>query len=239
MDIFDTDDLDVTIDQDADYLEQLVGDGKKFGDVKALAKGKAESDQYIKVLLSRLDEANKELTTRTNLESFLDQMKAQRQPQEIVQPVVLPDATKELDDSEIEKRLEGLLAKREAQRTQESNAERVKRVLSEKLGDRQGQFISQKSAELQMSREDLSAFAQRSPSAFFRLVGIDEAEGHQPAGIPSAKSSFNITPTSSVKNKAYFDKMKKDNPTQYRSPKTTGEMMKAMAECRQRGIAWE
>lgn len=239
MDIFENDDLDVTIDQDVDYFEQLVGDGKKFGDVKALAKGKAESDQYIKVLLSRLDEANKELNTRTNLESFLDQMKAQRQPQEQVQPAVLPDATKELDDSDIEKRLESLLAKREAQRAQESNAERVKRVLTEKLGDRQGQFISQKSAELQMSREDLSAFAQRSPSAFFKLVGIDEAESHQPAGIPAPKSSFSLTPSSTVKNKAFFDKMKRENPTQYRSPKTTGEMMRAMADCRARGIAWE
>lgn len=243
MDIFESNDLDVTIDQDVDYLEALVGEGKKFKDVSSLAKGKAEADAYVKLLEARLDEANKELNTRTSLDSFLDQMKAQKSP---VAPEPTPTPTPGgqekhgIDDSDIEARLEALLARREAAKASESNAERVKRVLNEQLGDKTSTFIKQKSQELGMSTEDLSGFAQKSPSAFFRLVGIDEGHQPSPVGTQIPKSSGFGSPTSSgIKNKAYFDKLKQTDPKTYRSPKTTGEMMKAMAECRAKGIAWE
>lgn len=65
--LFDTvsDDEIVTLDDSVDYVAELVGEGKKFREIKDLAKGKVESDRYIEVLTKKLDDAVKELNTRT------------------------------------------------------------------------------------------------------------------------------------------------------------------------------
>jgi hypothetical protein len=67
-----------TVDENVDYVTELVGEGKKFKDISGLARGKAEADLTIEVLKKKLDDLNKELTTRASLETFLDQMKAEK-----------------------------------------------------------------------------------------------------------------------------------------------------------------
>lgn len=241
MSIFENNDDEVTLSDDVDYYAELVGEGKKFNDQKALAKGKAESDRYIELLKAQLAEANKELNTRTSLDSFLDQMKQPKVPDPVTPPPALPVSDKgALDEAQLEERLLQILAKREAAKLSETNTERVKRVLAEQLGSNQSTFIKQKSSELQMTAQELEAFAVKSPSAFFRLVGIQE--DRQPNGNPSVpRSGLNPSTTSTgpVKNKAYFERLKQTDPKAYRDPKTTGEMMRAMADCQKRGIAWE
>lgn len=243
MSIFNTNDDDITLSDDVDYFAELVGDDKKFKDPKALAKGKAEADRYIELLKKQLADANAELNTRTSLDSFLTQMKDKPQGQAPVQPSPVPPASDigALDESKLEERLMQILAKREAAKMSETNTERVTRVLSEQLGSNQSTFIKQKSAELQMPVAELEAFAIKSPAAFFRLVGISEERPNNgnPVVPRSGVNSSSVPSTGGVKNKAYFEKLKQTDPKTYRDPKTTGEMMRAMADCRARGIAWE
>ena len=231
---------EVTIDQDVDYLDQLVGENKKFKSVNDLAKGKAEADRYVEVLKNKLDEATKELNTRTSLDSFLDKMK---NPGNVEPPVVTPpsDAKGPLDDSEIEARILKALEARESQRAQETNVEKVTRVMQEQFGDNARLVINKKSKELGISANELQAMAARSPSAFFTLVGVSETPSPGLAPVVP-RNGFNGAATnavSGVKNKAYYDKMKAADPKKYFDPKTTVEMMRDMAECRKRGYAWE
>lgn len=231
---------EVTIDQDVDYLDTLVGENKKFKSVNDLAKGKAEADRYIELLKLKLDEANKELNTRTSLDSFLDKMKnpGNVEPQVVAQP---SEHKGPLDDSEIEARILKALEARESQRAQETNVEKVTRVMQEQFGDNARLVINKKSKELGISANELQAMAAKSPSAFFTLVGVSEVPnpGLAPVVPKNGLNSAATNGVSGIKNKAFYDKLKLTDPKKYFDPKTTVDMMRDMAECRKRGYAWE
>lgn len=231
----------VTIDDSVDYVEQLVGDGKKFKDVKDLAKGKAESDRYIEVLKQRLDEANREINTRTSLDSFLKEIKSAKD--HVQQPVVNPpinEPKQGLDDSEIEKRFEEYIARRESQQSSKSNLEKVQEVLVSQFGPETKIVLNNKAKELGLPLTELEAIASRSPSAFYRLIGVSE-ERSPVGGVTLPRTNINpsIQSATGVKNKAYFDKLRTSDPVKYRNPQTTVEMIKAMKECQSKGIPWE
>lgn len=245
MSIFDKIEEDevVTIDESKDYVAELIGEGKKFKDISALAKGKAQSDEYIEILKARLDEARKEINTRSSLDSFLEEIKKQKNgvetpPAQAAPPSGTPE--KVLDDSELEARLEAMIAKRESQRSNETNLQKVQRVLEDNFGTDANKVINTKSKELGMTLESLQSLATSSPTAFLRLVGASE-ERSPVGGVPTPRTGVNSfhEPSTTVKNKAYFDRLKRDNPKQYWDPKTAGDMVKARVECANKGIAWE
>src|SRR5437773_6950457 len=75
------DNLPPETDPNKNYLEDLVGDGKKFKSPEELARGKFESDTYIKILEKRLDEyrddilsLRKENVTNKRLEDLVNQL---------------------------------------------------------------------------------------------------------------------------------------------------------------------
>lgn len=235
------DDEIVTIDENVNYVEQLVGEGKKFKDITDLAKGKAESDKYIEVLKARLEEATREINTRTSLDTFLKEIKGAKEPnpQNVVNPPVdAPNAG--LDDSAIEKKFEEYLARRESQRSTQTNLEKVTTVLKEQFGPEANLIIKKKAQELGMSVQSLEQVAAQSPSAFYRLVGV--AEERSPVGgvqVPRSQINPSTAAVHGVKTKAYFDKLKASNPAEYWKPQTTVDMIKARKECEAKGIAWE
>jgi len=70
-----------TIDPSKNYLAELVGEGKKFKTQEDLARGKAESDAYIKILEKRSDELRNDYlklrddySSRAKLEEVVDQL---------------------------------------------------------------------------------------------------------------------------------------------------------------------
>lgn len=243
MSIFDdSEESVVTIDESKDYVTELVGDGKKFKDVAALARGKAEADLYIKQLTERLDEARKELGSRTSLEDFLKEMKSLREPAppQNVQEPIKPDGGT-VDDSTLEEKILRILEQKSQKEVGESNLDRVKRVLNDQLGSEARAVINKKSTELGMSVQELESLAAKSPSAFFTLVGV--AEQRQPSMTPVAPrgsvNSLGNPQVAGVKNKAYFDKLKQTNPSAYWDKNTTAEMIKARKDCEKAGIPWE
>ncbi len=243
MGIFDdtNDDSIVTIDENVNYVEQLVGEGKKFKDITDLAKGKAESDKYIEVLKARLEEATKEINTRTSLDTFLKEIKGAKEPNPHQTPAPQggePNAG--LDDSTIEKKFEEYLARRESQRSTQTNLEKVSTVLRDQFGPEANLIIKKKAQELGMSVQSLEQVAAQSPSAFYRLVGVSE-ERSPVGGVQIPRSQINPSQAAvhGVKTKAHFDKLKATNPKEYWDPKTTVEMIKARKECEAKGIAWE
>jgi hypothetical protein len=220
-----------TVDESIDYIDELVGEGKKFKDVASLARGKKAADQYIEVLKEHLAEAQKELTTRTSLESFLDQMKGQKNEM-TPEPVTPSSPGREnevpLDDSTLESKLEQLLAKRESERTRETNMQYVNRVLTEQFGTEAKQIIKKTASDSGMSVEDLQSLALSSPKAFFRLVGVTDTPAPSAAPVV-ARNGFNSAATpqnGGTRNKAYYDKLKVSDPKKYFSNEITVQMMR-------------
>lgn len=243
MSIFDENPSQVkTVDEGVDYVTELVGDGKKFKDVASLARGKAEADLYIEQLKERLDETRKELENRMARESFLEEIKGLKNPsgqQEPAKPAELQPV--QLDDSILEEKILKLLEQRKAKEVQETNIGRVERVLRERLGDQATHVIQNKAKELGLSTKDLEGIAVNSPAAFFQLVGVQEESQIRP-NVPVARPSSNSLGNPSglqVKNKAYFENLKRTNPKVYFDRKTTAEMIEARQKCAAAGIPWE
>lgn len=224
----------VTIDQNADYLAELVGEGKKFKTAHDLARGKAEADRYIELLKKQNEELKKEVNTRTSLDSFKTALEELRKPAEVEsQPLSTPDSqAPKFDESSIEAIVETLLQKKEIQRAQETNAQKVSRVLEENFGSNAQAILNQKAREVGMSLSDLKEISLRSPQAFFRLVGAQEGaqRPERTGAVPS--SSVNLdspSQISPVRGRSYYERMKREQPTLYNDPKTTSAMIQDMA----------
>lgn len=232
----------VTIDENVDYVAELVGEGKKFKEVKDLARGKVESDRYIDILKKKNDELIKELNTRTSLDTFLDQMKAQKETNSHVAEPVQPNGqqTQALDDSSLEAKLNDLLARREAQRTQETNVDKVTRVLTEQYGNDAQLVINHKAQEVGMSPKELQQLASRSPQAFFKLVGVSESapQSQHPVAPRSGVNSLAQPQSSGLRDSKYYENMKRTDPKKYFDDKTTVAMMRDRAELKARGLPW-
>jgi hypothetical protein len=242
--IFDTvseDDI-VTLDDSVDYVAELVGEGKKFKEIKDLAKGKKESDLYIEVLTKKLDDAVKELNTRTSLDTFLDKMKSGQQQQE---PIVTPTPsgqTQDLDDSVLEQKLAEILSKREQQTSAQKNMTKVIDSLTSQFGgaEQAKLVINHKAKEVGMTPQALRQIAEQSPDAFFRLVGITEAAsaGQAPQVARNGVNSFGQEQNTVLRDSKYYEKMKLNDPKAYWDKKTTSQMMKDMALIRSKGLPW-
>lgn len=224
-----------TLDETKNYLEELVGDGKKFKTVDDLAKGKALADQTVEILKTRLDETRKELETRMSLETFKTELEALRKqpspPTE--QEDVLPDVQKQelLNDSKLEALVDSLLERRDQKRRAETNIEKVSRVLQENFGDQAKLVLNRKAQELDVPLADLQSIAVKSPTMFFQLIGASETpqQGQRPI-VP--KSQVNLNPPqnfSPSRGRSYYERLKRENPKEYFDQKVTVQMMKDMA----------
>lgn len=220
-----------TIDEERNYLEDLVGEGKKFKTVEDLAKGKALADQAIEILKAKLDDTSKELNTRTSLEAFKTELEALRK-REVTPPVVLPDdQPTPIDDSKIRDLLKNLLAEEAQNRTTETNRQKVTRVLTEQFGDQAKVVLNHKAQELNMSVSDMQELAYKSPSAFFRLIGASEtpAPGVSPQLPISSVNSVSNPNASGKRGRRYYEALKAKDPKKYLDQSTTIQMMHDMA----------
>lgn len=223
-----------TIDEGRNYLEELVGEDKKFKSVEDLARGKAEADAYIQTLTQRLDEQKNQGTTLSSLQELLSEIKTKREePQkEDPQPSVTPDAGTQVDPNTLKELLESMLNEREQTRVRETNSQKVQRVLEENFGTQATSVLNQKARELGMSLSELKDLSIKTPTAFFRLVGAQEGAQRPAVGVPLPQAGVRTaTPSQTsqgARGKSYYDNLKRTNPKLYFDQKTTVQMHKDM-----------
>lgn len=222
------------IDPNKDYSTELVGEGKKFKDIPALARAKVESDVFIDRLTKETKELRDELQKRLTLEEVMtklsqtkkDDPKPATNPPEGNQPQAL---TKE--------QLEQIIAEtvsKKAQETREEaearqNFELVKAKLAEFWGSDFQIKLEAKAKELGLGKEWLTQLAGQKPQAFLTLVGATE---QKPSG---SNSAFDITPAGvsaaafgnknrGEKTQSYYNQMKLSDPKKYFLKSTQDEM---------------
>lgn len=227
-----------TIDPNKNYLEELVGENKKFKDHEALAKGKAEADGYIKVLERKLDAIvadNKTLRddylkldtdykSRASVEELIDRISTQKQlptsdntPSDRNEPPML-DPTK-LDELFSQKYHQMKTAER-----QEENYKKVVSTLQERYGENFQDVLRKQTAELDLSEEEVLSMAKNRPNALLRLLPEPKQESF---GTPPRSSvrTDNFSPTGGPKRTwSYYEKMRKEKPNQYNDPQTSIQM---------------
>lgn len=224
-----------TIDPNTDYFKELVGEGKKFKTEKDLAYGKMQSDLYIKHLEARLDESREdyaklreEYEAGPKLQELLDRIKPEQlasSEQPAAKEVKLEQPA--FDPKHIESLVSSKIQEHEAQRKEQQNYSQVKDKLIEKFGSNFQAAVKKHSEGLGLTEDFVNRLARTSPQAFYKTFGLEEQSRNENfiAPPPNRMRTDNFAPTSGNKrNWEYYEKMRKDRPTEYKNRETQVQM---------------
>jgi rRNA maturation endonuclease Nob1 len=227
MTIFKPDNNPDTTDQgDKDYLSELVGEGKKFADAAALAKGKAQSDAFILQLQNEMRELREDLAKRTTVEQFVDQL-ASRQPtstQVIQTPAEDDDNDNPLTEADIRRLAREAYVEDQTRRTQEQNFAKAQALLAAEFGSNYVPVLQARARELGLSEDFLNSVAAQSPEALVKLVSKGESQVTNSHAPPRTNLNNQHTREDNVvKNQAYYNKLRQTDPKRYHSYEITVE----------------
>ena len=224
------------VDPNKDYLAELVGDGKKFKTEKDLARGKYEADLYVKTLERQLDELRSDYlkmredsTSRAKLEELIGQLEAKQNQQlsSITPPANEVKDKPGIDPTELKSLVSSSIQEYEMTKKQQDNFNIVKEKLKEQFGDNYQTALKNQISELGLTEEDVNSLARKSPAAFFKTMGLQQASAKETFQNPISSSQRSDAFRPKGKDKrtwSYYQEMKKTNPNLYLDPKINVQM---------------
>jgi hypothetical protein len=224
------------------YLNDLVGEGKRYQSPEELARAKYHADSHIKQVEAenaRLREdytrAREENIAKAKLEELLDQIQNPRkeQPTEHTQPIVREE--KAIDPKQIESLIDNKLKQVELTRTYNQNLESVKNKLIERYGENYTDSYKQQIEQLDLSKEEADDMARRKPTTFLKMLGIDQPRQVQQQYTPPPRTNTSSTqnPVQQPTEKrtwAWYENLRKTNKTAYLDPKIQVQMLQDRME---------
>lgn len=230
------------IDPNKNYLEELVGESKKFKTEQDLARGKYESDLYIETLKRQQDELRadylklrQDTEARANLEELINQLEAKQKTTTSTITPVANEVNKQpvIDPKDIESLIATKIQESKLNERQSENYNSVKAKLVEQYGPNYQTVLKQQIEDLGLTEEDITALARKSPAAFFKTMGLATAEQKETFQAPprSNQRNDNFAPKGAPKRTwAYYQNMKKTDPKSYYDPKTNVQIHNDMLE---------
>ena len=215
-------------------LGDLVGEGRKFNDVEALAKGKVEADRFIEqmkqenaTLKADLEKQAYKIGVTTKMEEM-----ASATPTELSDPYNnnnggtsnTANTQPVSSEANIESLVEQTLKKRELANAAKSNIAVVESELEKAYGTEAASAVQQKAAELGLPISELQGMAAKSPSAFMQLMGR-AAPQPSPMVQGSIRTEGSTMQASSEKDFGYYQKLRRENSSLYYKPTTQRAMM--------------
>lgn len=226
--------LPPTIDPNTDFLNELVGENKKFKTPQDLAKGKFESDNYIKVLETRLDEFREDYKkldadykSRAKVEELIDKLGTLQAPATLNQEPPVKVEKPAIDPNEIKNLVASELKEMRTQNTQEDNYNRVGKTLKEHFGDNYASDVKRQLESLDLTEDDFHNLARTRPNFLLKALGADKPLVKETFQTPprNERRSDTFSPRGAQKRTwSYYQNMKKENPDLYRNPKTNVDM---------------
>lgn len=226
-DLFNDDQVEVSFDS-------LVGEGKKFKTADDLAKSKIEADRFIEQLKKEAEEARTELRSRLSLEELSEQLLSrQAQPKPVTPPVEvsrrqeeIPNPAPAVEKPNLQEEVRKLLDEERNRATREKNISETRSALKERFGGDYNATLHQITEELGVSDKFLSDMAATSPQAFLKLVdSVRAPDANRPLSPPQGgvdtSKQFN---QQLIKNNAYYQKMRKEDPKLYFSKRIQAEL---------------
>lgn len=215
---------------DENFLEQYVGEGKKFKDVNELAKAYDNANKFIPELKTDLQntrefiaEELKKIAERNNVEPpVLTEEEGGKPPAPVSPP---KDAGEDL-----EARIAKALEERDEVKRFQANAALAESVLIEHLGSKEEavKAVQAKAAAMGVEPSYLKEAAFKSPKAFFSLMGIDPESKPTSLSTPAPSADVNPNMLGAGKPKAntyeYYNQLRKSDPKLYWSPKVQSQM---------------
>ena len=214
--------------------ETLVGEGKKFKTDEDLARGKLEADNHILRLEAEAKEMREELNRRLAAEEILKQIEERHK-------AALESGSRETPSSderpnnpgvskdEIEKFVQSQLQERETLNTHKSNLATVKDQLVRKYGADYKTKVREKLNQLSLGEDFANGLAATQPKAFLELVGVNSTSPNQEGSLP--KNTVRLGgDTNNNRDYAFYQKFRRENPSEYFSTKVQMQMHKDASE---------
>ncbi len=213
----------IQVDPNKNYLEEYVGEGKKFKTVEDLAKGKYMSDTYIPILEKNLDEMKSdylklrdESVAGATLQEKIDKLLELQQLTSNKQPQV--NEVKEqspFDPKQVESLVSSQIQKHDLLKKEETNYSVVMGKLQEKLGTQYKSILKTQAVNLGLTDDMVNAMARTNPKLFFKTFDLDQPKQTENFQSPptSNKRSTDFSPSTGEKRTwAWYMGEKKKNP---------------------------
>lgn len=226
-------------------FEILTGPGGKYDRTKyadeaemykAMAFGKLEADRTIEIrnrtedqLRNDYKKLREEYNAGPSLKETLDQYFASTKAQQT--PDNTPagnDSQSVFDENKAQSLFKNLYQQTKAEEQAQANVKLVESKLKEAYGEDYSRSLKQKVSELGLTEDFVNGLAATHPQVLFKTLELDRKPG-ETFQAPAA-STRQIDPSTGKKRTwSYYDKMRKENPTQYHDPKTKAQMQKDYA----------
>jgi hypothetical protein len=224
---------DPQIDPDKNYLEELVGDGRKFKSPEDLARGKYEADVHISNLERRMDEmradyirVSEEAKAAKRMEELLDKLDASGNLTSREPPHSNEDDKTALDMTNLDSILDSKLKERESKNREADNFKIVMNKVKEQYGDSYTRVLSEQAKEMDISEDELNVLARRNPKMFFKTFGIGDRQTEQFIVPPEGRRTTDFSPKVQKRTLSYYQNMRKTNPGLYFDRKIAIQMDK-------------
>ena len=210
-------------------IEQLVGEGKKFKDAEALARGKMEADTYIETLKKELEASKAELAKQNHAAELLEELRRNKDKEltpsddDKGAPQNRDDTKSDKGDVDFKALVKEVLSEQDTEQRVAKNVALVNETLTKMWGDKAQEQLKAKAAELGVSMDFLKSTAGTSADAFFRLIG--EKAKVDSLKFESSSVRTESLPSSGEKTWEYYQKLRKENPQLYRSNKIQQEII--------------
>lgn len=223
------------IDPTKNYLEELVGENKKFKTAEDLAKGKFMSDSYISTLERQRDEMREdylklreEAAASTRLQELLDKLEEKADLTSRELPLSNEEKSTGVNPEQVESLVSAqVLAMRESER-QEENRRFVERMLNERLGSNYKSVLKEQAKALELTDDEVNLMAKNKPNLFLKTFGLDQpvkTESFQ-APLRSQSRTDTFAPQTTKRTYSYYQNMRKTNPNLYLDRKIAIQMDK-------------
>lgn len=216
-------------------LEDLVGEGKKYATTEDALKSVPDKEFHIQRLERQAEEmrqAMRELEEKANsgktLEEVLERLnKEQDTTRHTTEESNQPDVSVfERKLEELQSQIPNTYKQLRAQEQAEANEREVHTALTQRYGDRARDILHQRAQELGVSVARMKEMAQESPRAVLELFPQKGANPGQPSGDLNTGSQER----SAGRTFKDYQKLRRENPSEYFSPKVQRAMMQDAKE---------
>lgn len=226
-----------SVDPNKNYLEELVGDGKKFKTVEDLARGKYEADLHVSLKNRELDTLTKDYSklredynAAPKLQEVLDKLLAGKDTSSNTNTPVNEDNSNEsaFDPAQFDSKIEAKFHEIETKRKSQENWNIVKDKLQEKFGERFPDMLASQTQKLGLTADRVDDLARTSPSAFFRLMGLEDTQTQDSFQSPprSTQNATTFAPSTNKSRKwSDWKNLQKTQPNLFSDSKAHNQMM--------------
>jgi len=218
------------------FVEKLVqAKGENWRDPEVLAKGKLEADSYVTQLEEQNRQLREDLGKNDYASQVLDAIKGKAADTSTAKDFeadtniagVKEDGTPPtLGEDELKSLVEKALLERESKKSTEQNLKQVEETLKGQYGDNLGQALQSKANELGLSMGRMEQLASESPTAFLALFGDNKQQNTRGSMLHSTINTEGANMQSSTeRNWSYYQKLRRENPNEYFTPKVQQQLM--------------